>query len=85
MKCFQSPFFLAGCSKSYSTLSKKSYILKRSVSYIVLEMEVKDISSEIEMIRRKLGELEERIRKIDRLDKLEARVKALEDKLQKKL
>ena len=40
--------------------------------------------SEIETIRKRLGELEERIRKIDRLDKLEARVKALEEKLKKK-
>ena len=40
--------------------------------------------SEIETIRKRLGELEERIRKIDRLDKLEARVKALEGKLKKK-
>jgi hypothetical protein len=45
---------------------------------------VNAISSEMETIRRKLVELEERIRKIDRLDKLEARVRALEDRLQKK-
>jgi polyhydroxyalkanoate synthesis regulator phasin len=38
----------------------------------------------MDMVRRKIGELEERIRKIDRLDKLEARVRALEEKLQKK-
>lgn len=36
------------------------------------------------MVRKKLRELEERISKIDRLDKLEARVKVLEDKLTKK-
>jgi hypothetical protein len=41
------------------------------------------ISSEMETIRRRLRELEERISKIDRLDKLEARVKALEEKLRK--
>jgi len=45
---------------------------------------VKTISSEMETVRRKLRELEERISKIDRLDKLEARVKALEERLQKK-
>jgi len=38
----------------------------------------------METIRKRLGELEERIMKIDRLDKLEARVKTLEEKLQKK-
>lgn len=42
------------------------------------------ISSEMETIRRRLRELEERISKIDRLDKLEARVRALEEKLQRK-
>lgn len=42
------------------------------------------ISSEMETIRKKLGELEEKIGKIDRLDKLEARVKALEERLQRK-
>jgi len=42
------------------------------------------ISSEMEMIRRKLRELEQRVGKIDKLDKLEARVKALEDRLQRK-
>jgi len=57
---------------------------KRSVRYDVLGQEVKMISSEMETIRKKLGELEERIGKIDRLDKLEARVKALEDRLQRK-
>jgi prefoldin subunit 5 len=38
----------------------------------------------METIRKRLSELEERIMKIDKLDKLEARVKTLEDKLQKK-
>ena len=45
---------------------------------------MRTIPSEMDTIRKRLGELEERIRKIDRLDKLEARVRALEDKLQKK-
>jgi chromosome segregation ATPase len=54
------------------------------VSYNVLKTEVGTISSEMETVRRKLRELEDRIAKIDRLDKLEARVKALEEKLQKK-
>ena len=48
-------------------------------------MEVRTISSEMETVRRKLRELEDKISKIDRLDKLEARVKALEERLQKKL
>jgi prefoldin subunit 5 len=38
----------------------------------------------MDTIRKRLGELEERIRKIDRLEKLEARVRSLEEKLQKK-
>jgi hypothetical protein len=38
----------------------------------------------METIRKRLSELEERIMKIDKLDRLEARVKTLEDKLQKK-
>jgi prefoldin subunit 5 len=45
---------------------------------------VRSISSEMDTIRKRLGELEERIRKIDKLDKLEARVRSLEEKLQKK-
>jgi hypothetical protein len=45
---------------------------------------VRTIPSEIDTIRKKLGELEQRIGKIDRLDKLEARVRVLEEKLQKK-
>jgi prefoldin subunit 5 len=45
---------------------------------------VRTISSEMDTIRKRLGELEERIRKIDKLDKLEARVRSLEEKLQKK-
>jgi tetrahydromethanopterin S-methyltransferase subunit G len=45
---------------------------------------VRTIPSEMETIRKRLSELEERIMKIDRLDKLEARVKTLEEKLQKK-
>lgn len=61
-----------------------SHNLKRTVSYNVLKTEVGTISSEMETVRRKLRELEDRIAKIDRLDKLEARVKALEEKLQKK-
>jgi Skp family chaperone for outer membrane proteins len=54
------------------------------LSYNDLETEVEPISSEMETVRRKLRELEDKIAKIDRLDKLEARVKALEEKLQKK-
>jgi BMFP domain-containing protein YqiC len=42
------------------------------------------IPSEMETIRKRLSELEERIIKIDRLDKLEARVRTLEERLQKK-
>jgi len=38
----------------------------------------------METIRKRLRELEERISKIDRLDRLEARVRALEEKLQRK-
>lgn len=53
------------------------------MSYDVSKTEVKPISSEMETVRRKLRELEDTA-KIDRLDKLEARVKALEEKLQKK-
>jgi chaperonin cofactor prefoldin len=45
---------------------------------------VRTIPSEMETIRKRLGELEERISKIDRLEKLETRVKALEEMLQKK-
>lgn len=45
---------------------------------------VEKVSREMETVRRKLRELEEGISKIDRLDKLEARVKALEEKLQRK-
>jgi hypothetical protein len=54
------------------------------VSINVLENGGGTISSEMETVRRKLRELEDRIAKIDRLDKLEARVKALEERLQKK-
>jgi hypothetical protein len=42
------------------------------------------ISTEMDIVRRKLRELEEKISKIDRMDKLEARVKALEERLKKK-
>ena len=42
------------------------------------------IPSEMETIRKKLVELEGRVAKIDKLDKLEARVRVLEEKLQKK-
>ncbi len=45
---------------------------------------MRTIPSEMDTIRKRLGELEERISKIDRLDKLEARVRSLEEKLQKK-
>ena len=45
---------------------------------------VRTIPSEMDTIRKRLGELEERISKIDRLEKLEARVKSLEERLQKK-
>jgi hypothetical protein len=58
--------------------------LKKKNGYDASETGVKTISSEMETVRRKLRELEERISKIDRLDKLEARVKALEERLQKK-
>ncbi len=45
---------------------------------------MRTIPSEMDTIRKRLGELEERISKIDKLDKLEARVRSLEEKLQKK-
>jgi len=45
---------------------------------------VRTISSEMDTIRKRLAELEERIRKIDKLDKLEARVRSLEERLQKR-
>jgi BMFP domain-containing protein YqiC len=45
---------------------------------------VRTIPSEMETIRKRLSELEQRIGKIDRLEKLETRVRALEDRLQKK-
>jgi hypothetical protein len=45
---------------------------------------VKTIPSETDAIRKRLGELDEKIRKIDKLDRLEARVRALEERLQKK-
>jgi hypothetical protein len=38
----------------------------------------------METIRKRLRELEEMVSKVDRLDKLEARVRALEEKLRKK-
>lgn len=65
--------------------SGHAILKKRGRSYDVHRMEVRTISSEIESVRRKLRELEDKISKIDRLDKLEARVKALEERLQKKL
>jgi len=57
---------------------------KRNVSCIVSIKVVRTISSEMDTVRKRLGELEERIRKIDKLDKLEARVRSLEEKLQRK-
>ena len=57
---------------------------KRNIGCIVSIKVVRTISSEMETIRKRLGELEERIRKIDKLDKLEARVRSLEERLQKK-
>jgi len=58
--------------------------LKRNNSHIISDKVVKTIPSEMDTIRKRLGELEERISKIDKLDKLEARVRSLEEKLQKK-
>jgi len=58
--------------------------LKRDLSHIIPDKVVSTIPSEMETIRKRLSELEERIMKIDKLDKLEARVKTLEEKLQKK-
>jgi prefoldin subunit 5 len=57
---------------------------KRNVCHIISVKVVRTISSEMDTIRKRLGELEERIRKIDKLDKLEARVRSLEERLQKK-
>jgi len=57
---------------------------KRNVCCIISIKVVRTISSEMDTIRKRLGELEERIRKIDKLDKLEARVRSLEEKLQRK-
>jgi len=47
-------------------------------------VEANIISSELDAIRKRPRELEDKISKIDHLDKLEARVKALEDKLTSK-
>jgi len=65
-------------------VKSQSRNFKRNISNIIPDKVVRTIPSEMDTIRKRLGELEERIRKIDRLDKLEARVRALEEKLQKK-
>jgi polyhydroxyalkanoate synthesis regulator phasin len=70
------PRFVAAKSQSRN--------FKRNISHIISEKVVRTIPSEMDTIRKRLGELEERISKIDKLDKLEARVRSLEEKLQKK-
>jgi len=65
-------------------VKSQSRNFKRNISHIISDKVVKTIPGEMDTIRKRLGELEERIRKIDRLDKLEARVRSLEEKLQKK-
>jgi hypothetical protein len=68
----------------FVAVKSRSRNFKRNVSNIISNKVVRTISSEMDTIRKRLGELEERIRKIDKLDKLEARVRSLEEKLQRK-
>ena len=79
----QTSLFAIDSSRSVAAKSQLRNF-KRNISYIISDKVVRTIPSEMDTIRKRLGELEERISKIDKLDKLEARVRSLEERLQKK-